>query len=107
MSSELTIRFADDMPPASVEVVSPDFRTVTRLMLDGGREAKVDVPSEFSFLRVYLPSGRVVTLTAERGQLKRMVSPAALDAAQGTPSTPELRSLSPHKKRLRDVRQYH
>jgi hypothetical protein len=107
MSSDLTIRFADDMPPASVEVLSPDYQTVTRLMLEGGREAIVRVPSEGSFLRVCLPSGRVVTLTDERGQLKRLVSLAALDAAQGITSTPQWRSSSPQRKRLRDVGQYH
>jgi hypothetical protein len=91
--STLTIRFAPDMPPASVEVVSSEFKTLARVMLDAGREAKVsDAPND-SFLRVHLASGRMVTLTEDRGKLDRNVSRAALAAAEGI-------LLKPHEKTI-------
>jgi hypothetical protein len=73
MSDTLTIKFADDMPAATVEVVSPDLEVVDRIMLDRGQSANVQVPSEASFLRVHLPSGQVVTLQ-DPGNLTREVS---------------------------------
>jgi hypothetical protein len=107
MSGQMKISFDPDMPPAAVEVVAPDCSTVGRLMLDAGREATVEVPSEGSFLRVHLPSGKVVTLTEERGQLTRKVSRASLEAAQGITRTTERRSLATQGKNLRQIRQYH
>lgn len=65
MSGQLTVRFAPDMPPASVEIVSPDLATVSQIRLAPGTSEQVDVPSEGSFLRVHLPSGRVVTLRGD------------------------------------------
>src|SRR5271167_2829198 len=73
MSGALTIRFASDMPAATVEVVSPDLEVIQRVMLDPGRSTSVQVPSEASFLRVHLPSGQVVTLK-DPGNLTREVS---------------------------------
>jgi hypothetical protein len=76
-------------------------------MLAPGREAKVQAPSEDSFLRVHLPSGRVVTLTDERGKLNRLVSQSAIDAAQGTIRGAERRSIRQEVKTLDTVRSYH
>jgi hypothetical protein len=118
--SELTIRFDEDMPPAAVEIVSPDLQTVAIVMLSGGEEAKVEAPSERSFLCVHLPSGKTVNLTHERGMLNRSVSLATLDAAQGIrqrgsrPTVlpeaiggPPLEGPQPIATSLNDVRQYH
>ncbi|MEZ6063575.1 MAG: hypothetical protein R3C19_24765 [Planctomycetaceae bacterium] len=59
MSDRIRIQFDSDMPPASVEVVSPDLQTIRRVWLDPGQTSDViDVPSEASFLRVHLPSGK-------------------------------------------------
>ncbi len=77
MSDRLTIRFASDMPAATVEVVSPDLQVVDRVMLNAGRSREVDVPSEQSFLRVHLPSGQVVTLQ-DPGNLDRKISMAMI-----------------------------
>jgi hypothetical protein len=76
MSGRLKISFAADMPPASVEVVAPDYTTVGRLYLAPGENKSVDVPSEGSFLRVHLQSGQTVTLK-DPGNLDRTIS--ALD----------------------------
>lgn len=108
MSSNLTIRFAADMPPAAVEVVAPDYQTVTRLMLEPGHEAKVHVPSEGSFLRVHLPSGKIVTLTDERGRLDRYVSKEVLDRIQGIDRSRSRRAALPtFTKTLRELSRYH
>ncbi len=61
------------MPPAAVEVVAPDFSTIDRLSLSPGEQKSVDVPSEGSFLRVYLGSGEIVTLK-DPGNLDRTIS---------------------------------
>jgi hypothetical protein len=82
MSGNLDIRFANDMPTSAVEVVSPDLTTVSRVMLSAGRSKTVAVPSELSFLRVHLPTGRIVTLTADRGTLSRTISRAMIEAAE-------------------------
>ena len=79
MTDTLRIEFSPDMPVAAVEVVGPDLRVVTRTMLSAGKSKDVDVPSGLSFLRVHLPSGRVVTLD-DPGNLKRVVSRASLAA---------------------------
>ncbi|MFZ1219782.1 MAG: hypothetical protein WAO00_10840 [Chthoniobacterales bacterium] len=107
MSGNLKIRFAADMPVASVEVMSPDYQTVARLMVEPGREANVHVPSEGSFLRIHLPSGKIVTLTDERGQLDRFVSQAALDTAEGIVRSPRTIRPLPQTKTLRRLREYH
>jgi hypothetical protein len=73
MSGRLNIRFDSDMPPATVEVVSPDLETVGRVWLDTGGSAELDVPSEGSFLRVHLPTGEIVTLQ-DPGNLNRLIT---------------------------------
>src|SRR5947208_2505028 len=61
MTGVMKIKFASDMPMATVEVLTPDLETVQQVALEAGREANVPVPSEASFIRVHLPSGRSVT----------------------------------------------
>lgn len=77
MSGRMQIHFGTDMPPASVEVVSPDLKTVGRLMLAPGQTRGIDVPSEGSFLRVHLASGEVVTLR-DPGNLNRTIDLSAV-----------------------------
>jgi hypothetical protein len=62
VSGQLRVKFASDMPAATVEVVSPDMEVVQRFMLDGGRARTIEVASDASFLRVHLPSGQIVTI---------------------------------------------
>jgi hypothetical protein len=75
--SGLKISFTPDMPAMAVEVVSPDFQVVDRLMLSGGQSRTVEVPSEASFLRMHLPSGGTVTVS-DPGNLDRTISRASL-----------------------------
>jgi hypothetical protein len=77
MSGKLQIHFAPDMPPAAVEVVSPDLQTVGRVWASPGASAEIDVPSEASFLRVHMPSGQIVTLH-DPGNLDRRIDLGAL-----------------------------
>ena len=79
MSGRLNITFAADMPPASVEVVAPDYSTVGRVWLSAGAQQGIDVPSEGSFLRVHLASGETVTLKSP-GTLDRTISKSDLVA---------------------------
>ncbi len=81
MSGRLKITFTPDMPPASVEVVAPDYSTVDRLWLAPGANKEVDVPSEWSFLRVHLASGESVTLK-DPGNLDRTISLSDLLSAR-------------------------
>lgn len=78
MSGDLKITFGADLPPMAVDVVAPDLSVVKRLMMRGSQQQTVSVPSEASFLRVHLPSGRTVTLE-ESGNFDRVVT---LDAVQ-------------------------
>lgn len=77
MSGRMEIHFGSDMPPASVEVVSPDLKTVGRIMLAPGQTRGIEVPSEGSFLRVHLASGEVVTLR-DPGNLNRTIDLSSL-----------------------------
>ena len=80
MSGRMRIRADHGVPAMAVEVVSPDFRVVRRVMLAPGRAEEVDVPSEASFLRAHLPSGEIVILQ-DVGNLDRLVTLEALTAA--------------------------
>jgi hypothetical protein len=73
MTDQLRVAFASNMPAAAVEVVSPDLEVVDRFMLIGGGSRTVAVSSEASFLRVHLPSGRIVTLQ-DPGNMNRELS---------------------------------
>jgi hypothetical protein len=94
MSGQLNITFAPDMPTASVEVVGPDLHVVDRVMLSAGKTRTVDVPSEKSFLRVYLPSGLVATLQ-DPGQLNRVISLDSLRRRGGRVDVPQANAPSP------------
>ncbi|HKO59295.1 MAG TPA: hypothetical protein VJ276_25740 [Thermoanaerobaculia bacterium] len=102
MSGTLKIRFAPDMPPAAVEVVSPDLATVDRLWLSPGDEKSVEVPSEGSFLRVHLASGKIVTLH-EPGAMQRTITRDSLRSTRKTP--PATRDARPLKVPLKNIRQ--
>jgi hypothetical protein len=111
MSDRLTIRFASDMPAATVEVISPDLQVVDRVMLNAGRSREVDVPSEQSFLRVHLPSGQVVTLQ-DPGNLDRKISMAMIrgggraTGTRGASIAPQV--VDPPEETTFDaIRQYH
>ena len=89
MSGELKIRFAADMPPAAVEVVSPELASVGRVWLTAGSEKAVQVPSEESFLRVHLASGRIVNLTDQAGLLDRTIDASMLADSSRAPEPTE------------------
>ena len=82
MTSELRIRLAADLPAMAVEVIAPDLSIVKRMMMSPSQQTSVTVPSESSFLRLYLPSGRSVVLS-DPGNLDREITNAAVqgDAA--------------------------
>ena len=88
MSSLLQIAFDNDMPPASVEVMAPDMQVVKRIMLFAGRSKVVEVPSENSYLRVHMPSGRIAVLE-DPGNLNRVISLKTIQAR------PESSGISP------------
>lgn len=99
MSGTLNIRFAHDMPAAAVEVVAPDLASVDRVWLKPDQQASVDVPSEGSFLRVYLPSGQIVTLE-DPGNLNRLISLADVMSRAGRRPDPTLK----RRKRIGEIR---
>ena len=105
MSGALTIRFAPDMPAATVEVISPDLEVVQRVMLDPGRSTSVQVPSETSMLRVHLPSGQVVTLK-DPGNLNRVVSLAMIQGRSPGSLPPSEEDL-PEQSSVSEIRRYH
>lgn len=83
MSGTMTIRFAPDMPIASVEVLSPDLEPVAQVCVQPGTESKVEVPSEASFIRIHAPSGRTITVRHD-GNLDYFITRDLLQgAAQG------------------------
>lgn len=98
MSGTMRIRFAPDMPVAAVEVLSPDLETVKQVAIRPGGEEQVQVPSERSFIRVHLASGRIVTLQHD-GNLTYEISRSALEGQRGRPrtSTPN-RPRSPYRR---------
>lgn len=94
MSGRLKIAFASDMPPASVEVVAPDYSTVGRVWLSPNSSQEMEVPSEGSFLRVHLASGQSVTLK-DPGNLQRTISLS--DLASRLPTASD--TVSPRTRR--------
>jgi hypothetical protein len=123
VSGDLHITFAADLPTMAVEVVAPDLSIVKRMMMRGSQQATVNVPSEASFVRVYLPSGRAVTLN-DPGNLSRTITRDAIElnpqrtaewlgsttvapppsAAPSTTTTSP--TTGPSLKTRRDVRRY-
>jgi hypothetical protein len=97
----MRIRFAEDMPVASVEVLSPDLATLEQFAVQPGTEKQVEVPSESSFIRVHLPSGRIVTLR-HPGNLYYLVSRSELEGKLN-------RSLTTRRapKSMHEVERYH
>jgi hypothetical protein len=87
MSSDLEITFGLGTPTAAVDVISPDQQVIHRLMMAEGERRVVSVPSEASFLRVHLPSGRTVILT-DPGNLHRTITPDVLRLAKRRPPRP-------------------
>jgi hypothetical protein len=79
MSGTMKIEFAEGVQLAAVEVLSPDLETVATLSMQGGAVEMVDVPSEASFLRVHLPSGRTVIIQ-HPGNLEYLIDQKALGA---------------------------
>jgi hypothetical protein len=77
MSGRMQITFAADMPPATVEVVTPNLESVGRMWIAPGERKSIDVPSEATFLRVHLGDGQIVTLD-DPGNLDRHIDRAAL-----------------------------
>ena len=74
----MRIRFKHDMPVSVVEVLAPDNQSVKRIAMMPGSEEVIPVPSERSLVRLYLPSGRIVTL-ARREDLNYIVGLAELE----------------------------
>jgi hypothetical protein len=74
----------------AVEVIAPDLSVVQRLMMRASQQATVHVPSEASFLRVFLPSGRAITLS-DPGNLQRTITREAVQLGSnlrpGSPTT--------------------
>jgi hypothetical protein len=104
MSGVLSIVFAPDMPPASVEVVSAtEFRTFKRVMIQPGEQRDIEGAPDNSFLRVHLPSGRVVTITADKDQWERVVSRETLDATIVPAPKRIARTWRTHKSNTRRV----
>ena len=85
MSGELKLQFDGDLPAMAVDVVSPDLQVVDRLVVRPGGSWKGPIPSEATFLRVHLPSGRSVILS-DPGNLERTVSRASIDSTIRAPT---------------------
>jgi hypothetical protein len=104
MSGIMKITFAKDMPMATVEVLTPDLETVRQVALEPGREVNVPVPSEASFIRVHLPSGRSVTLR-HPGNLDYVVTRADVESRlRKRRSDP---TSTPPPQSIKQVRFYH
>ncbi len=98
MSGTMNISFEADMPVAAVEVVSPDFQTIERVAMRPGTQRKVQVPSEASFIRVHLQSGKIVTVR-HPGDLNYALSRADLSSegkvkrTRSMPAGPKFRDI--------------
>jgi len=78
MNKQLRVSFAPGMPPAVLELYGPDFRPLDSFMLSGGGSNEITAPPPESFLRIHLPSGRIITIpNAER--LDREITPAMFE----------------------------
>ena len=107
MSNMLQIKFEEDMPQATVEIVAPDLSTIGRIWLEPGQQRSVEVPSGDSFLRLHLPSGEILTLQ-DPGNLDRTIGRSALTDrlahSRSSDVRPRLRVLSARRvSRLRDL----
>lgn len=62
MSKKMNIQFGPDMPMTAIEVITADLETIHMAVLEGGDQIEVEVPSADVFIRLRLPSGKMVTL---------------------------------------------
>jgi hypothetical protein len=103
MSATMRIRFQPDMPVSAVEVLGPDLEPVQRISIAPGSEASVSVPSEQSFIRIHLPSGRAVTMRPS-GDLVYDIQRADLERT-GSRKPPE--RWADAAKSVSGIRDYH
>jgi hypothetical protein len=73
MSKTMNIQFGPDMATSAVEVLSPDLQTIHWAALSAGEGIHVEVPSVDSFIRLHLPSRKVITLH-HQGDLEYLVT---------------------------------
>ncbi|MEO1076097.1 MAG: KTSC domain-containing protein [Bacteroidota bacterium] len=92
MSEKLRLTFANDMPPASVSVLTPDYRTVAQVWLGPGETREVEAPSTDALVQVRMPSGETATLH-DPAQHDLYISRAALASPPPRSLTDEAESL--------------
>ncbi len=102
MAGTMSIRLSDGLPAMVVEVLSPDHETVKQLMLGPSSVAKVEVPSEASFIRLRLPSGRNVTLR-HSGDLNYVVTREDIEGARSRPTTVRPPEMSSTVRQVREA----
>lgn len=106
MSETMRIRFEENVPVSTVEVLSPDHETVQRVAMRPGIERDVEVPAENSYLRIHLPSGASVTMPRQ-DDLNYVVTPDHLEGVTGSKSRRSLADpTSAPIKTVSDVRTY-
>ncbi len=95
------------MPASAVEVLTPDHQSVRRFAMRPNSEESVDVPSERSYLRVHLPSGRAVTMPV-RDDLEYVINREGLERSSGRYATLGVRApdSSSQLKSVSEVRSY-
>lgn|GEM_PF-1050538 len=71
MRNSFTLSFDHDVPPAAVEIVAQDLQTMKRMLVRSGRTEEVETSAPARFIRVHLPSGRVVSI-ARSGTMQRV-----------------------------------
>lgn len=82
MSGIMRIRFESDMPVSTVEVLTPDRQSIQRIAMRPGMERNVEVPTENSYLRIHLQSGKSLTIP-RRADLDYVVTADDLERATG------------------------
>ena len=100
MSKKMHIYFDPDMPMTAIEVMTPELETVHQAVLAGGDEIEVEVPSAAAFIRLRLPSGKMVALR-HSGDLHYRINRNFILGRSGS-----LRSESAPVRSIGDLRSY-
>jgi len=58
----LTLSFADDMPPAVVEIVAADMHTLGTVLMRPGQSREIDTDEPAHLVCIQMPNGHLVTL---------------------------------------------
>lgn len=106
MTEKYTLTFDSDMPAAAVEVGGWGDTPSQRVWMSSGDTREIEGPEEDAYVSIHFPSGRVVTVPAEKGG--KLFALRDLQTSAGDEALPIDRNVSepPREKTRQAVKRY-